>query len=35
VMELRDKRVACFCHPKHCHLDVIEDWFQAGCPLKM
>lgn len=33
VLRLRDKKVACFCHPKPCHLDVIHQWFEAGCPL--
>lgn len=34
VLALKDKTVACFCHPKPCHLDVIKAWFEAGCPLK-
>lgn len=34
VMKLKDKTVACYCHPKPCHLDVIKAWFDAGCPLK-
>jgi hypothetical protein len=34
VLALAGKRVACFCKPKSCHLDVIADWFRAGCPLK-
>lgn len=34
VLELQDKKVACFCKPKACHLEVIADWFKAGCPLR-
>ena len=34
VMALRGKTVACFCSPKHCHLDILVDWFNAGCPLR-
>jgi len=34
VRQLSDKRVACFCKPKACHLDVIAAWFEAGCPLR-
>jgi hypothetical protein len=34
IRALEGKRVACFCHPKPCHLDVINDWFEAGCPLQ-
>lgn len=34
VLALRGRTIACFCHPKACHLDVIVDWFKAGCPMK-
>lgn len=34
ILDLKDKKVACFCKPKPCHLDVIDEWFKAGCPLK-
>jgi len=33
VMLLENKIVGCFCSPKPCHLNVIKDWFDAGCPL--
>lgn len=26
LLELRGKRVGCFCAPKPCHLDVIKEW---------
>jgi hypothetical protein len=28
-LELRGKRVGCFCKPKACHLDVIAKWVNA------
>jgi hypothetical protein len=34
VIALDGKRVACFCKPLPCHLDVINQWFEAGCPSK-
>lgn len=34
ILSLDNCRVACYCAPKHCHLDIINDWFKAGCPLK-
>ncbi|HQA29561.1 MAG TPA: DUF4326 domain-containing protein [Brevefilum fermentans] len=33
VLALDGKKVACFCSPLACHLDVINQWFSAGCPL--
>jgi len=33
VMELKGKRLGCFCHPRKCHGDVIKGWLEAGCPL--
>jgi hypothetical protein len=33
VLALDGKKVACFCAPKACHLDVINQWFAAGCPV--
>ena len=32
VLALKGKKIACFCHPKPCHLDVVKAWFDAGCP---
>lgn len=29
VRALRGKKVACFCHPKHCHLDVVAGWVNS------
>lgn len=26
VLELRGKRLGCFCKPKHCHGDIIASW---------
>ena len=34
VMELKGKKLGCFCKPSHCHGDVIKAWLEAGCPLK-
>jgi len=34
VMELKGKRLGCFCSPKRCHGEVIVSWLEAGCPLK-
>jgi hypothetical protein len=33
VQALDGNKVACFCKPLPCHLDVINQWFEAGCPL--
>lgn len=29
VLELRGRRLACFCHPEPCHADVIAEWIDA------
>lgn len=34
VMGLQGKRVACFCKPQDCHLDIVKAWLDAGCPLR-
>lgn len=31
VLALKNKRVACFCAPKPCHLDVVAEWVNAQC----
>jgi hypothetical protein len=28
ILSLRDKRVACFCSPKPCHLNIIKNWLE-------
>ena len=28
ILELKDKTLGCFCHPKPCHGDVIADWLR-------
>ncbi len=33
VLELKDKRLVCFCKPQACHGDVYKAWFDAGCPM--
>jgi hypothetical protein len=32
VVELRGKRLGCFCKPKPCHGDVIVEWIEANVP---
>lgn len=34
IMDLKGKRLGCFCKPKPCHGDVIVEWLNAGCPTK-
>ena len=33
ILELKDKRLVCFCKPLAYHGDVIKAWFDAGSPL--
>ena len=28
VLSLKGKRIACFCKPKPCHVDIIVDWIE-------
>lgn len=29
VLELKDKTLGCFCHPKPCHGDIIAEWLDS------
>jgi hypothetical protein len=31
VLQLRGKRLVCFCKPQPCHGDVIANWLNVGC----
>ncbi len=33
VKALDGLTVCCWCAPEPCHLNVINDWFKAGCPV--
>ena len=34
VMELKGKKLGCFCKPRPCHGDIIVEWIKAGCPIR-